>query len=330
MTDSLLPEDLLIIDGHCDTVLEMAGINEPSGCNSPRPLLQRSTRGHIDLPRLLEAGVSCQFFALFTSDEYLPVANEHCQGLLELVLRTITQSGRLQLACSSADILEARASGRIAVMLAIEGGEAIGSSLDQLQAFYEQGVRLLTLTWNHRNAIGRGVGAEGIDGLSPFGEAVLREMENLGMLVDVSHLADTTLTDVLRLARRPLVASHSNCRALCPHRRNLTDDQIRAIAATGGLVGLTFAGSFVDSDPAKVNLERFLQHLDHMVEVAGVDHVGIGSDFDGFSDEFGLVMSDCTGLPGLAVSLLKRGYALSAVQSIMGGNWLRVISQVLA
>ena len=235
----------------------------------------------------------------------------------------------IDLGLHASDIEGAKAEGTLAAFLAIEGGEAIGESLDELRAFYNRGVRLMTLTWNRRNAIARGVGDPGSGGLTPFGRRVLAEMERLGMIVDVSHLSDEALDEVLAVANRPLVASHSNAKAVQNHRRNLSDAQIEGIAATGGLIGLTFAGAFIDADPAKVTLERTLDHLDRLVSVAGEDHVGLGTDFDGFTAPYGMVMPDCTSLPELTAGMLSRGYPEQTIRKVMGQNWLRVVGEVL-
>jgi len=190
------------------------------------------------------------------------------------------------------------------------------------------------LTWNRRNALGRGAGTgdpsvDGTGGLTDFGRRVVAEMERLGMIVDASHLSDEALDDLLAMARRPVVASHSNSRSLCPHRRNLTDAQAERIAATGGLVAATFAGLFVDEVPAKVGLDRFLDHVDRLVAVAGSEHVGIGSDFDGFPASLGVVLPDCSRMPELTAGLLERGHTPDTVGMIMGGNWLRIIREIV-
>ncbi len=321
-------DSIIVIDGHCDTALDIVGQAWGETEYPPRDILVRGERGHVDVPRLLEAGVSCQTMALFTDTKRVGEATDWTWRLLEGLEGTWARSDSFVPVTTAAGIRAAKAAGRVAGLLAIEGGEAIGTSLAELRAFYDRGLRLMTLTWSRRNAIGRGVTSEGSDGLTPFGLQVVAEMERLGIIVDASHLSDEALADLLSVARRPIVASHSNSRKLCPHPRNLTDDQATRIAATGGLVALTFAGVFVDEVPAKVNLARYLEHLDHMVGIVGADHVGVGSDFDGWTEKFGVVMSDCTGLPGLTAALLERGYSRKDTAAIMGGNWLRVIEQI--
>ncbi len=319
----------LVVDGHCDSVLDLLGFGFDGKAAEPRDLAERGTRGHADIPRLLEGGVTAQFFALFTDDNYVADARAHTWRMLEAMEGLFDRTDRVRLALRARDVEDAKAAGRLAAFLTIEGGEAIGESLSELRAFHARGVRLMGLTWNRRNALGRGAAAEGAGGLTDFGRAVVEEMEGLGMIVDASHLSDPALDDLLAVAERPVVASHSNSRAVREHRRNLTDAQAEGIAATGGLVGVTFAGSFVDEEPGRVGLARLLDHLDRLVSVAGADHVGLGTDFDGFLDKGGVVMPDCTGLPLLTEALLDRGYPAEAVRAILGGSWMRVIREVL-
>ncbi|HUX36954.1 MAG TPA: dipeptidase [Rectinemataceae bacterium] len=325
-------DSMFVMDGHCDTVLDLVGLSLSTDDRSPRDFFARGEGGHVDLPRLVEGGVGCQIFALFTDDEYVPMAREHTWRLLETMEGVFEGNRGIVLARNKAEILAARAEGRVAGMLSIEGGEAIGEELGELGAFYDRGLRLMGLTWNRRNAIGRGAGtgtpADGEGGLTAFGVEVLREMERLGMVVDASHLSDEALDQVLDLAEGPVVASHSNSRALVPHRRNLSDAQAERIAATGGLVGITFAGLFVDPDPARVTKERILEHLEHFLSLLGPDHVGIGSDFDGFTERFGLGFSSPNAYRWIAGELLRRGHSRPDVEKVMGGNWLRVIGEV--
>jgi membrane dipeptidase len=332
MTARDLHESLIIVDGHCDTVLDMVGLSYSNPGGPPRDFLQRGSFGHLDLPRLEEGNVGCQIFALFTDDQYVKDSRAHTWRLLEKMEELFSRTDRFILARQAKDIVQAREAGKRAGMLSIEGGEPIGESLDELRAFHARGVRLMGLTWNRRNALGRGAGtgtpADGTGGLTEFGRRVVREMERLGMVVDASHLSDEALDDLLAIAERPVVASHSNSRALVPHRRNLSDEQAERIAKTGGLVGVTFAGIFVDGVPAKVTKERVLEHLEHLLSVVGPEHIGLGSDFDGFTDKFGSAFSSPSELPWLTEALLAKGHHPGDVARIMGGNWLRVIGAI--
>jgi membrane dipeptidase len=322
----------IIIDGHCDTVDDLVGASFTAPDAPPRSFLERG-RGHIDLPRLVEGGVTCQFMAMFVDDCYMSDPRGHTYRLLEALERVFEETRDFRKATRAVDIEGAAVGGYATGLLTIEGGEAIGDSLDELRAFYDRGVRLMTLTWNRRNAIGRGAGTgdpalDGTGGLTPFGRKVVAEMERLGMIVDVSHLADETFDEVLSRVERPVVASHSNSRELCGHRRNITDGMAERIAETGGLVACTFAGIFVDKDPRKVSLGRFLDHIDRLCSVVGADHVGIGSDFDGFSEEYGVVLEDCSHMGELSRGLVERGYDEGDIRKIMGGNWLRVVREI--
>lgn len=331
--DSLeLHKSAIVIDGHCDTVDDLVGASFTTPDSPPRDFLERG-RGHLDLPRLVEGGVTCQFMAMFVNDEYMADPKAHTYRLLEALERTFERTKNFRQALKASDIEKAKAEGYVAGLMTIEGGEAIGESLDELRAFYDRGVRLMTLTWNRLNAIGRGAGTgdpklDGTGGLTAFGRKVIAEMERLGMIVDVSHLADETFEEVMAAVERPVVASHSNSRELCGHRRNVTDKMAERIAATGGLIACTFAGIFVDEDPAKVSRDRFLDHIDRLVSVVGADHVGIGSDFDGFSEKYGVVIKDCSRMGELSSGLVERGYKNEEVRAIMGGNWLRVLREV--
>lgn len=324
-----LHDSLVVIDGHCDTAIPAAGFDFKSQPVTPLDVAVRNASGHVDVPRLLEGGVTAQFFALFCDTVFLPEAKAHTYRLLDAIEAGVGRSPAAFMARKAADVAEAKRAGKLAAFLTIEGGEAIGESLDDLRAFYERGVRLMGLTWNRVNAIGRGADHPGPDGLTPFGRRVVAEMERLGMIVDASHLCDQALDELLALAERPVVASHSNSRSVCDHRRNLSDAQAERIASTGGLIGVTFAGVFVDSDPAKVSVSRVLDHVDRLVQVAGADHVGLGSDFDGFTAPYGLVMNDCAGMGAVTSGLEARGYAPADIAKIMGGNWLRVIEEIV-
>ncbi len=326
---------LTVVDGHCDTVLDLLGMPFGDKSKTPRDFFQRG-RGHIDFPRLLEGGVSCQIMALYTDSELVPEAGPHTWRILEAIEGLWEQKRGFVPALKVADILAAKAAGQVAGILSIEGGEAIGGEaggLDRLRAFHARGLRLMGLTWSRPNAIAMGVAtppeAQAPGGLTPFGRKVVKEMERLGIVVDVSHLSDQAFEEVLDLAERPLVASHSNARAICPAPRNLTDPMAERIAAAGGLIGLTFAGLFIDQVPAQVSRERFMDHLYHLLGVVGPDHLGLGSDFDGFTPAFGIAFDSCADLPWITTRLLEDGQSPKTVAKLMGGNWLRVLGQVI-
>ncbi|MDA8096187.1 MAG: dipeptidase [Clostridia bacterium] len=309
---------LRIVDGHCDTLQFIRrGTIEFRQGNNPT---------HLDLPRLKKGGVKVQFFAAFIHPD---LGMKGVTRVLELVdaFHAFTRStDGIRAAYGYQDILQFNEDGDIGAILTVEGGEALGESLGVLRMLHRLGVRVLTLTWNVRNALGDGV-LEGEDrGLTGFGVEVVREMNRLGMIVDVSHLGPFSLNGVLDVSERPVLASHSNCHALCPHPRNLTDDQITAIAAPGGVIGATFVPTMVSrTDPS---LERLLEHVDHLVRVGGIDCVAIGSDFDGFNG-FLPGLKDAGEMGNLTTGLLERGYNEYQVEKVLGGNLLRLIKDVV-
>jgi membrane dipeptidase len=241
---------------------------------------------------------------------------------------------RLIMATSAADVRRAKREGKVAIFIGVEGGHAIESSLDRLRELHDRGARYLTLTWNNGNAwAGSSVGLDGTrtGGLTPFGRDVVREMNRLGMLVDLSHVSDSTFFDAIEVSTAPVIASHSSARAINAVPRNLSDEQLRAIARNGGVVNVNFYSRFIDPDfreSRATPLAVLIDHFDHIAKVAGVDHVGIGSDFDGVS-ALPEGMEDVTRLPRIAEALLDRGYSESDVRKILGGNMLRVMEQVM-
>lgn len=310
----------LVIDTHCDTILEVM--------RGRRSLGVRSSEGHLDFPRLREGGVAAQFFAVYIEPEYKP--DRGLERALEVLDRLYTEvdtyPDQAEVALSVADIHRIRQAGKVAVVLAIEGGEAIGHNLANLRMLYRLGVRSIGLVWNQRNLIADGIGERRTGGgLTNFGVAVVKEMNRLGMAVDVSHLADPGFWHVAETAEAPFIASHSNARAVCDHPRNLTDDQIKALAAAGGVMGLNFAPAFVA--PEHASLSKLVDHLDHVVALVGPEHIGLGSDFDGIgSTPEGL--ADATAFPRFTEELVRRGYGDEDIQRFLGGNHLRVLATI--
>jgi membrane dipeptidase len=320
-----------VIDAHCDTLLNVIGSNGIAGIGGRLDFFNRNEKSHIDLPKLLEGGVRCQFFALFVEDSELPRAKRQASRLLDEFDFLCERSKGSLFPLREVSDLDGAVRGRsVAALLSIEGAEALEGSLDNLGYFYDRGVRAMGLTWNRRNAFGRGVKAEGEDGLSPLGLELVEAMEHLGMIVDASHLSDRALEDLSAVSKRPFIASHSNARALNPHPRNLTDGQIRRIAASGGVIGAVMVPDFVAANPPSGYLESFLDHIDHMVGIGGLEAVGIGSDFDGYADKGNHVLADASEFPLLARGLELRGYGEEAVLKILSGNWERLIRDILS
>ncbi len=319
-----------VIDAHCDVLLSVMGANDIAGVHEPLDFLVRNEGAPMDLPKLLEGGLRCQFMALFTDSAQLHRAKDYSDEMIQAFYDICGRSeGALFPLLKSADLDKAKRGERIACLLSIEGAEALEGSLDNLNYFFNRGVRALGITWNRRNPFGRGVRAEGDDGLSHLGLELVERMEALGMIVDASHLSDKAFWDLADCARKPFVASHSNARVLDSFARNLSDEQIRRIAESGGVVGAVFVPDFIAINPSKSYLEHFLDHIDHLVAVGGIDAVGLGSDFCGFSDKQGHVIADASEFPLLAQALEQRGYGEESVKKILAGNWERLIREIL-
>ena len=320
------------MDAHIDTLLEiMVPPARPIKLPTPRKFGERSSKGHVDLPRLLESGVDLQIFAVYIQPEYkIERALHRALQVFDRFYKELhDHEDKMMLFTKVSDVREAEKQGKIAAMLSIEGGEAVEADLGILRMLYKLGLRAMTLTWNERNQIADGAG-EGRTkgGLTNFGVELVKEMNNLGMVVDVSHLNDAGFFDVIETTTKPIIASHSNCRAVCNHRRNLTDDMIKILADNGGVMGMNFAPSFVDENKENATLERVLDHVDHIVKVASVDNVGLGSDFDGI-ETTPKGLEDVTRMPYLTEGLLKRGYKEDDIRKVLGENFLRVFKQVI-
>jgi membrane dipeptidase len=317
----------IVCDGHSDTILALD--------RQGRRLGERSELGHADLPRLLEGGVTAQVFALFVEDPYLPgEAARRTMQLLDVFYREVeANADKTFLATSAADIRRAKAEGKVAAILGIEGGEALEGDLAVLRCFYRLGVRLLTVAWNRRNALADGQKESRTGGgLTTFGVEAVQEMNRLGIIVDISHLSAAGVRDVLEISQAPIIASHSNSQAVRDHPRNLSDEQVRAIAEGDGLVAVTFVPFFIAPEGG-ASLERLLDHVEHLLQAGGEDHVGVGSDYDGFgfggpADQFH-DLPDVSHLPRLTEGLLKRGLSERVVEKVLGGNFLRVFEEVV-
>jgi len=319
-----LHRESIVFDAHCDTLQEVLA--------GKRRLGERSEEGHMDLPRLRQGGVTAQIFALFVSPNHFPRgAASQALRLLDVFYQEMEENAdQLTLATTASDIERAKVEGKVAGVLSLEGAEALEGDLGVLRAFYKLGVRNIGLTWNLRNAAADGVDeTRSSSGLTNFGVQLVQEMNRLGILVDISHLSPTGVRDVLYVSEAPVIASHSNAHALCPHRRNLTDEQLEGVASKGGVVGVTFVPNFVTEDGNQATLKGVLDHIDHMVKTIGIDHVGLGSDFDGFSNANVRGLEDVTCLPKLTAGLVERGYGEEDVKKILGGNLVRVFREVV-
>mgnify|MGYP001054980915 CR=1 FL=1 len=311
---------MFIFDAHVDTLSRLVDNRETL----------ESAEGHVNLANLRDCKQGAQFFASFVSPKYYHgLAMHRTMEMIDAFWQMLeTYPDDLAFAGAGKDILDIKRGGRHACLLAIEGGEALEGKLSSLRLFYRLGVRLVTLTWNHRNELASGQ-SEGVQGggLSLFGQEVVREMNRLGMLIDVSHLNEPGFWDVLRLSESPILASHSNARGLCDHPRNLTDEQIRALADSGGVIGVNFYSSFLTST-GEATVEHVLDHIEYLIKVGGVECVALGSDFDGIDDTpKGLEHKGKTLI--LAEALQERGYPAGTIEKVMGKNLLRLCCEVL-
>ncbi|MFO7173475.1 MAG: dipeptidase [Bacillota bacterium] len=311
-----------VVDGHCDSVLDLwAG---------KRRLGEASPQGHLDFPRARAGGLSGQVFALWPAPETYDKPSRRVLQLLDALLMELERCpDQARLVTRAEEIEGCRRDGVLAVIVGIEGGEALEGDLALLRTYYRLGVRVLGLTWNHRNLLADGAMEwETGGGLTRFGREVVREMNRLGMVVDGAHLSPAGLRDLLEVSEHPVIVSHGNCRALWDHPRNLTDDQIRALAERGGVFGISFVRAFM-GEPGQVTVETVADHIDHVCQLLGTSaHVGLGSDFDG-TGELPLGLEGAQALPRLTAELLRRGYREPDLAAILGGNYLRVFRQVL-
>lgn len=356
----------ILVDGHNDITTYMYDADYDIGTSSVG-------KYHTDLFRMNQGGITAEFFSIYVDGKYAKEGGSarRALDLIDSVYRaTEKHPDKLMLSTTVADIQNAKKKGKIAALMGIEGGHAIEDSLQALRLFYRLGVRYMTLTHNNTNNWADAARGEQIHGgLTKFGEEVVGEMNRLGMLVDVSHVADSTMSDVFDVSRAPVIASHSSCYHFSAHPRNINDDLIKRFKKNGGVIMVNFYNAFLDQDYLNASRERdiklkpqldeiaakykddvqqreaetaklyvanpipipsytkIIDHIDHIVKLAGVDHVGIGSDFDG-----GITLPNgidgAEDMPLVTFELLKRGYSEADVRKILGGNFLRVLTEV--
>lgn len=322
------------IDMHCDTLTE-ALVRK---CST----VEHLEGTMVDAARLKECQAAAQFFAMFLPQRNepgwfgfreMPKPEELLEKMYEVFQNTIREcSSYLAPAHNFAELNNNRRAGKISAFLTMENGNPVQGRMENLKRFYEMGVRLITLTWNDANCFGYPHSKreeEMKQGLTDFGKEAVAYMNELGIIVDVSHLSDGGFYDVAELAEKPFVASHSNCRALAPATRNLTDEMIRILAQKGGVAGINFEPSFLNADAGdKVSrVERMCDHIFHLIDKGGIDCVGIGTDFDGISGQFEI--ADCTRMELLFAALQRRGLSEDAIEKIAYGNVARVIRDVM-
>ncbi|MEM1118367.1 MAG: dipeptidase [Bacteroidota bacterium] len=329
VVDSLLAQDALwadalrihhsalVVDGHVDTPSRMLGDGHRLGA--------RSTRHHVDLPRMVEGGLDAAFFAAYVPRTFGESAagTDQALALIDEVNRQVAGLDEVEIARTAADVRRITEAGRRAVLLALEGGHALQGDAAVLGRLAEAGVRYVTLTHMNTNAwADASTDVARWGGLNDLGRDLVREMNRLGVLADLSHVSDATFADVLAVSEAPVIVSHSSCRALFDHPRNVPDDLLRALARNGGVLMVNFYDAYLgDSD---VTTEDVLDHLDHAIAVAGADHVGLGSDFDGVPS-LPAGLEDATRLPWITYGMLRRGHSEAVVRKVLGENVLRVL-----
>ncbi len=362
-----LQASAIVIDTHDDTTQRL--LDPHFDITVPH------TDGNVDVPRMRDGGLTAIFFSIWINGKILgPTAVKQALDQIDAVRETVRKHPNdFILATSADDIREAKKQHKIAALMGVEGGHMMGNDLAVLRTFAALGVRYMTLTHMENNEwADSSTASPEHNGLTPFGKDVVREMNRLGMLVDISHVSDKTFYDALEVSKAPLIASHSSCRALCNAARNMTDDMIRDLAKHGGVIQINYHVGFLSqqfrdfeaahpevekeineevkkrcgTDEAcsgvagdqvvrdfmregklpKVDWTAIIEHIDHAVKVGGIDHVGLGSDFDGAVMPLG--MEDVTHIPQITDALLKKGYSEADVRKILGENTLRVLSEV--
>lgn len=323
---------IIVCDAHCDTVDRLIKDKTDLGI--------RSKNGHVDIPRLIEGGVDVQVFASYVGGSKKPKG--HYLNLAKRkinILRTqfTKNSKSISLVLKISDIQRANKENKISAILAIEGGQSIENDINNLHIFYDLGVRIMTLTWKSTDWADASQQAIKHNGLTDLGKTVVKEMNKLNMIIDVSHSADKTVLDVLKVSSDPIMASHSCAKALCDHPRNLNDKLIKDIAKAGGVICVNFYPLFLDQKfktdtekklkPKPPSYMKVIDHIDHIVQVGGIDCVGLGSDFDGI-DAVPSGLEDASKMPKITSALLERGYHQEEILQIMGGNFLRIFGQV--
>ena len=338
---------------------------------------KRNPDGHVDIPRMREGGMNAIFFSIWVDGRIMgPPAVQKALDQIDAVHENVKKYSNDMAFCrTAAEVREAHKNGKIAALIGVEGGHMIGNDIRMVRVFGDLGVRYMTLSHFYNDEWADSSTDKPVhNGLTDYGKEIVREMNRQGMMVDISHVSDKTFYDALELSKAPLIASHSSCRALCNHPRDMSDDMIKALAAKGGVIQINYERSFIDQSYKDafdkyaggvvapkyeeeirkkcgedlecarreaqkimntliaegklphVSWERIIGHIDHVAKLAGPDHVGLGSDYDGADMPEGL--EDCSKLPKITEALLRKGYSDDDIRKILGGNTLRVMEQV--
>src|SRR5215813_7334606 len=379
-TDSpqAIHQSAIIIDTHADTPQRFLDEHFDLGQDTS------ISDGHEDLAKIKKGNLAAEFFSIWVEPDFKGHYAKRAMDLIDTVNQQAARHpDKMIMAFTAADIVRAHQQHKFAALMGIEGGHAIENDIRLLRDFYRLGVRYMTLTWSNTNEWGDSSGdiddakVQHHKGLTDFGKDVVREMNRLGMIVDISHVSDATFYDTLTVSRAPVIASHSSSRELTHHPRNMTDDMLRAVTNNNGVVMVNFYSAFVDEnyrkasfDPEKVKqrdeeveafkkahahpdgspvtyneyaalekkwsaqfprppLKSLIDHIDHIAKVAGIDHVGLGSDFDGVTS-LPEGIDSVADLPRITQALVERGYTREQIDKVLGGNFLRVMREVEA
>jgi len=365
----------IVVDTHADTPQRFLYGNFDIGNTDPKDT------GHISLDKARAGNLGAEFFSIWVDPE--TTSGHFAKSTFDMIDSVYEQaarhSDRMMMAFSVGDIERAHKQRKLAALMGIEGGHSIENDIHLLRDYYRLGVRYMTLSWSNTNEWADSSGdiddpkIEHHNGLTDFGKQVVLEMNRLGMMVDISHVADKTFFDAIAVSKAPVIASHSSARALTNHPRNMSDEMLRAVTKNGGVVQVNFFNAFIDENYRKASdaqrkeaqaaveariaelraagkpvssidkdeierawaakiprppLKSLIDHIDHISKVAGVDHVGLGSDFDGVSGATPEGIDSAADLPGITQALLDRGYSAEDIHKILGGNLLRVFRQV--
>ena len=309
------------IDLHCDTIDRLLEVKDDS-----RLLKNNHT---VDLEKLKKGNCLAQTFALYVDMADHKSPYERCMQMANKFHEEIKlNNNTIRLATNYDEILKNEQNGKLTALLAIEEGGVLEGKIENLQKFYDLGVRMITLTWNHENEIGYPHNRPEFNqkGLKDFGVDIVYKMNDLGIIVDVSHLSDAGFYDVARLSKKPFIATHSNARSIKNHSRNLTDDMIRVLANSGGIMGINFCSAFLGESKTST-IKDMIKHIKHMKNIGGIDIVALGSDFDGIDCE--VEIANVSEMGKLAIELEKEGFTTDEIEKIYYKNALRVIKEVL-
>lgn len=338
-------KSMKVADMHCDTIAELYDDHRGGGKAS---IFENHL--HIDLQKMIRGDYLLQNFAMFTQLQNTDRPFEHAMKLIDTFYTELeSYEDRIGIVKSWKDVEQNRAAGKMSALLTIEEGGVCQGETAFLRDFYRMGVRMMTLTWNYQNELGYPnkilKQAEGEwnrpprcipdteNGLTEKGIEFVREMERIGMIIDISHLNDAGIWDVFRYTKKPFVASHSNARALAGHPRNLTDEMIRALAERGGVAGINFCALFLRDEeegelsPVHSRCCDIVAHMKHMKKIGGIGCIGLGSDFDGITSI--VEMGDCSGMQLLADAMSREGFTDSEIEAVFSGNVLRVYRELL-